>query len=158
MVNILFVCSGDTCRSPIISAIFNDEIRKANKSNVVMSSSAGLFVNPSDTEISEDAKFALREFNILNFSHMPTSLTEDLVIKSDLIICVNSSIKNCILTKMKNTKNVKSVSDYIAGVEIADPFGKGRAVYLKLCSDVKVLVIKLIDILCKEGVILWLLQ
>lgn len=153
MVNILFVCSGDTCRSPIISAVFNNEIRKINKSSMVMSSSAGLFVNPKDTEISEDAKFALREYNILNFSHKPTMLTENLVKKKDLVICVNSSIKNTILTKMKDAKNVKSISDYISGVEIADPFGRGRAVYLKLCSDIKVLVVKLIDVLCKEGVI-----
>ena len=158
MVNILFVCSGDTCRSPIISAVFNEEIKRINKSKVVVSSSAGLFVNANDTDISEDAKFALREYNILNFPHTPTQLNEDLVKKSDLVICVNNSIKNSILAKMSDAKNVKSISDYIAGVEISDPFGKGRAVYLKLCSDVRVLVVKLLDVLCKEGVILWLLQ
>lgn len=153
MVNILFVCSGDTCRSPIISAIFNDEIKKMQKETLVKASSAGIFVNSNDVSMSDDAKYALSEFNILHSNHTPTALSLKLIKQNQLVICVNSAIKNAILNKEPNAKNVVAFSDYIKGAEIADPFGLGRSAYLELCKMAKVYVIKLINILNKEGII-----
>ena len=75
MINILFVCTGDTCRSTMASAITKSKIKERNLKNL-MCSSAGLFVG-KEVDINENAKKALKRMNVRVPRHKATQLTED---------------------------------------------------------------------------------
>ncbi|HHZ01170.1 MAG TPA: low molecular weight protein arginine phosphatase, partial [Tissierellia bacterium] len=66
-MNILFVCTGNTCRSPMAEGLFKDMLRKNNIENIKVSS-AGLSVFPGE-HVNEKAIRALKEKGIDISSH-----------------------------------------------------------------------------------------
>lgn len=83
MLNVLFVCTGNTCRSPMASAICN-QIAKEKKLDI-RASSAGLAAFPGDAA-SENALKALSEIGIDLSAHRSRPVNPYLLDESDLII------------------------------------------------------------------------
>ncbi|MDO4459213.1 MAG: low molecular weight protein arginine phosphatase [Clostridia bacterium] len=76
-VNILFVCTGNTCRSPMAEGIFRSMLSE-NDTEFIKCSSAGLSAVPGDYA-SENAVLALREKGVDISSHRAKRLSgEDL--------------------------------------------------------------------------------
>ena len=81
--NILFVCTGNTCRSPMAEALCRR--RAAERGLAVEVGSAGLF--PGDA-LSEDARLALEEVG-LALDHTPAAVTPDRLADADLIVAMS---------------------------------------------------------------------
>ena len=134
MVNILFVCLGDTCRSPMACAIMEHKLKINGFRDRAVVSSAGISVNLGDCTALV-ALEALREFGVEAKNHNSTQLTLDILDKSDIVITATEEIKLAILKVYPNKKKIRSFSDFIAGEELLDPYGKGRGRYLKLAKQ-----------------------
>ena len=134
MVNILFVCLGDTCRSPMACAIMEHKLKVKGFGNKATVSSAGISTNLGECT-ALIALEALREFGIEAKSHDSTQLTIDILEKSDIVITATEEIKLAILKVYPNKKKIRSFSDFIEGEELLDPYGKGRGQYLKLAKQ-----------------------
>lgn len=87
-LNILFVCTGNTCRSPMAEAI----LRKKYPQWKVKS--AGVFA-ASGSPASPEALEALREKNML-FDHRSQPLTDELLDWADLILTMTSQHKQLV--------------------------------------------------------------
>lgn len=130
MVNILFVCTGDTCRSTMASAIVKHKIKQRNIKNIKCSS-AGLFVNKA-LNINENAKNALKIMGVGVPSHISTQLTEELINKYGYVLTMTDSQKYTIINSFPYLKNVFSLKEFVGAMDIADPYGKGEASYVRL--------------------------
>lgn len=121
----LFVCTGNTCRSPmaegIAKSLFED----------IEFKSAGLYVNEND-EVSKNSVLALNEFGIDISSHTPTPLTIDMVKEYDYIIPMTTSHKNHLLMLGVNDEKILSFKD-----EIKDPFGGSLEIYKQCAKQIK---------------------
>ncbi len=123
MDKILFLCSGNTCRSPFAEVYFNN-IAKNNNINAV-ANSAGIFANIDDTP-GENAKIAAKDFGLdIEMSiHRAKILTPEMLGEYDYIITMGSShldiiekaIQNGVYTKPEQRRQV------LAG-GIPDPYG-----------------------------------
>ncbi len=119
-MKILFVCSGNTCRSPMAEGYL-----KSLKIKGLYVSSAGLQVG-GFAEVSENSVSAMREIGIDISSHIPRQITHDMINSADKIICMTATHKA--LLELSGIKADISV----LGFGISDPYGQDEDAYI-LC-------------------------
>ena len=141
MMNIVFVCTGNTCRSPMAEGIFNSFINKGYFAN-----SAGIFANPQDKP-SENSIIAMKKLGIDIKVHRARQLDEELINCAHLILTMSQSHKNAILNANPELSNKVFTLAEFSGInkDISDPFGQSVEVYEKCAKEIFNLVKKAYD-------------
>lgn len=131
-MKILFVCTGNTCRSPMASALMN-KIAIDNDMNIACSS-AGIFAKSGD-KASKHAIEAMNDYDIDLSGHRSTPLTEALICEYDLILTMTDGHKSMISALAP--EKIHTICEY-AGYngEIADPYGGGLKEYKQTATDI----------------------
>ena len=135
---ILFVCTGNTCRSPMAEAALRKELRRRKIAGYTVSS-AGLAARQG-TMLSPNSAQALAEAGIpVNKTFKPKKLTEKMLDGAYVVICMTEAQRSLIARP-------NATSFYaLAGKDIPDPYGQGIDVYratLRAIREVIPLVIK----------------
>ena len=123
MKNILFVCTGNTCRSPMAEAIFNHFAPEGYSAF-----SAGIYASDGKA-ISDNSIAALAEIGI-SASHTSVKINEQLMSKYDYIVGITSEHAK-ILTGLY-PEFAKKI--YSFPREVSDPYGMDLDAYRK-CRD-----------------------
>lgn len=119
---ILFVCTGNTCRSPMAEVLLRDRIKK-NKIKWWSVSSCGINAEVGGT-ISYNSNAVLSEVGMTAGNFTPRQLTQKLISSSTLVICMTASQKQM----LEACGNVVCIKD-ICGYDIPDPYGRDIAAY-----------------------------
>lgn len=133
-MRVVFVCTGNTCRSPMAEAIF----RFYAKENGVKAdvSSYGLFINPDECETRGQALIAVRKLNIPIRKKKSKVITEAVVKNADYVVTMTKKQKDSL-----PYDNVFTFSELVGGGDIPDPYGLDQNAYdvtafrLKLASQ-----------------------
>lgn len=136
MIKITFVCTGNTCRSPMAESIFKNFVKKNGADCKV--ASKGLRVDINNLEVSDNTRKILKQHNITPVSHKASKLTTKTLKENDYIVCMTESHKQALLEDLNRCKNkedkelaekVFSIKELVNGVDIPDPYGYGEAEY-----------------------------
>lgn len=118
-MKILFVCTGNTCRSAMAAAMMNDIAIKNDLD--VMTDSAGIFASIGESA-AENAIKVMKKRDIDLSLHRTKPLTEELVDMADVILVMTSAHKMLIDNIAKD--KVFTVLEYAGDDgDIPDPYG-----------------------------------
>ncbi len=129
MYNILFICYGNICRSPMAEMIFKDLVYKNNKKFMFNCESKATSIEELGNPIYPEAVNTLKKHNITIEKHYATKTTKEDYKRNDYIICMEE--KNYYdLIKIYNgdpEEKIKLLMTFTKREEeIEDPWYTGR--------------------------------
>lgn len=140
-MNILFVCTGNTCRSPIAEAL----LKARNLENVEVRS-AGIYALDGGN-MSKNGQLVLENASI-SIIHKSTSLNKKIVDWADLILTMTDSHKQTILQIFPHTKSkVYMYKEFVTPQnvqDVSDPYGGDLRTYENTFQELNALTEELV--------------
>ncbi len=151
MKHILFVCTGNTCRSIMAEAILKDNIKNSNipdESFTVWS--AGIYAQPGEPASFNSREVLMDKWGIDIGGHRARLLKEEDVKKADLILTMTASHKSTVIAIFPQvhdkTYTLREYAEDICGkkdektIDVSDPYGEGIQVYEACAQEIRDLV------------------
>jgi protein-tyrosine-phosphatase len=127
-IKILFVCSGNTCRSAMAESIFKNEIKKKKLTAKFDVSSCGLTANEGDG-ISPSSRAALAYLDIPWHKHKAKKFKSEMTEKVDLVVCMTREHKSRL-----TATNAYTVGEITGRGDVPDPYGYPVEAYIKVAK------------------------
>ena len=122
---ILFVCTGNTCRSPMAEIILKSKLKLAGVMDVKVKS-AGISTIDGQ-KMSKNSFTALKLMGYKPYGFKSSQLTKQMIVKSDLVLCMTQSHKQA----LNGFNNVYTINEVTGIGDILDPYGGNINVYIK---------------------------
>lgn len=146
MKNILFVCTGNTCRSSMAEALFLYLLKNQSIEDKYKVQSAGVSVY-MEMPASKNAIDAMSDIKIDISSHRSKMITKDMIEAADLILTMTKAHKDAIVQSVfsasTKTFTLKEFTKIEENLDILDPYGGSLDIYRE-CRDEILLNLKLV--------------
>ena len=149
-MKILFVCTGNTCRSPMAEALLRKKAKEEGLDLEV--DSAGIFAIDGGP-ISDKSIEVLRRDGIYIEDYKSQMASEELLKKQDLVLTMSRGHKTSLLSSYDFLdKKVYTMKEYAYNIEedVLDPFGGSLDIYLSTKEELEEIINDIVKKLLKD--------
>ena len=150
-MKVMFICTGNICRSAMAEVILKDKVSKDSKlKDKIQVFSAGTFAE--DGEMStEDAIEVMEEYGINLKEHRATNVASSNIKEMDIILCATVSHKMMLIRMYPELKDkIFTMKEYVQydekDLDIKDPWGYDIEVYRMCAAEIE----KCIDLMISK--------
>jgi protein-tyrosine-phosphatase len=116
---LIFVCTGNTCRSPMAEAIYKN-LEKVSEMKVISRGLVVLFSEP----INPKAEIVLTKHDLELNNHVSKGLKASDIDENTIILTMTAIQKKKIMELYPEAKNVFSIKEYAGEIgDVVDPYG-----------------------------------
>jgi len=149
-MNILFVCTGNTCRSCMAEAIFNH----ASGSGELKASSCGVYAVGNSKASRNSIAALMREINVDISGREAVQLSKEHIEKADYVFAMTKGIRDFLRASFPEFENKIFTVKEFAGLDgdISDPYGSDadnyRNTFVQLKESIDLILKKLKEDRC----------
>ena len=145
MKKIMFVCTGNICRSAMADYLLKNKLEEHGLQDKCTVLSAGTYAYDGEVSTYEAISVMNEEYGIDMTSHRATAVRSSDIADMDLVLCMTNSHKSTLDMMHPEMKNkIYLLKEYVGGQgEISDPYGYGFDVYRECAKEID----KCIDLL-----------
>jgi len=158
-MNILFVCTGNTCRSSMAEGIFKKKLKNISEKHMKVSSAG---ISAIEGQPANEKSIKVLETKGIDISpHRAKQLTSDMISQSDLILTMTEEHKKIIKTYFPNSINkIFTLKEYAQKInnekisrnnlDIDDPYGMDYNMYNQSMEEIETQIDKIVNKLVIE--------
>ena len=135
-MNILFVCTGNTCRSAMAEGIMKAITNEHNISSAGLMAEDGMSASPYAIEAAE-------EYGADISGHKSRRITIEMIEESDLVLCMTGVHKTALHAFGDKVYTLSEFADEEG--DISDPFGSNIFTYRRCASELYELIKKVCE-------------
>lgn len=153
MKKIMFICTGNICRSAMAEGILKKYIKEANLEAEVYS--CGIYAEDGD-KATDYAIEAAEEYGVDIKKHKATGIRNSNIEEMDIILCATISHKQMVIQMYPSLKEkIMTMKEYAYGKDVtdpnvSDPWGYDIVTYRKCASQLNDICEKIIEKLEKS--------
>lgn len=146
-MKVMFICTGNICRSAMAHKMLEKKSKEENKDIEVYS--CGVFAEDGDVPTYEGID-VMREYGIDLSKHRATNIRNSNIKDMDVILCATNSHKNNVISMYPELKEkVYTMKEYAGydkkDIDIKDPWGYGIATYRMCVAEIEDCINKYIE-------------
>lgn len=141
MKKIMFVCTGNICRSAMAHRMLEKYINDKNKQNEVEVYSCGIFAETNDVSTKEAIE-VMKEYNVNLTTHRATNIRESNISDMDVILCATEEHKSHVIYMYPELNGrIFTMKEYAGfpknDLNIKDPWGFNKETYRNCAKEIK---------------------
>lgn len=154
-MKIMFVCTGNTCRSAMADGLAKKIIKEKNLNIQVYS--AGTFAMTGE-HASYNSVAIMKEYDVDIALHEATNIEESNIQNMDLILCATKNHKSELISRYNNLKEkIYTMKEYAeldnnqTDMDIKDPWGYNINTFRICAAEISLCIDKIIEKISTKG-------
>ncbi len=146
-MKIMFICTGNICRSAMAHAMLLKKAKEQNKNIEVYS--CGIWAQTGDVPTYEGRE-VMKDYGIDISSHRATNIINADIENMDVILCATYNHKRNVISMYPELKEkIFTIKEYAGypenDLDISDPWGYGLDVYKKCAKEIEKCIEKILE-------------